>query len=227
MKPYYQDDAVTIYHGDCREMLLELPKVDLVLTDPPYGTGGRDGSTHRTGTTGDYLSYDAFVWATKQDSNLLFKATREGTHAYVFSDWRRYKDVQIAYEVSGWELRALIVWAKGNGMGEYWRSSHEFILFFTKRKPRKLEHGNCMNVIHEKKVAPTKRHHPLEKPIRLIQQLVVASSKDGEIILDPFMGSGSTLVAAKDLNRKAIGVEIEEKYCEIAATRMMQEVLSL
>lgn len=231
IKPYYEDGAVTIYHGDCREIVpaLEIASVDLVIIDPPYGTAGRDGSVHRDGTAtmGDRASRDTFVWATRHDAKTLFQVTTHDVHCYVFSDWRRHKDVQIAYELVGWELRSLIVWDKGSGMGEFWRSSHEFVLFLTKECPRKLEHGGCMNVIRENFVIPARRTHPTEKPIKLMRQLIKASSSEGRLILDSVMGSGTTLRAAKDLGRKAIGIEIEERYCEIAAKRCAQEVLPL
>ena len=228
MKPYYEDDAVTIYHGDCRDILPALEPVDLVLTDPPYGTAGRDGSVHREGTAtmGDRASRDTYNWATKHDAAALFQVTSPETHCYVFTDWRKSKDVQIAYELAGWELRSLIVWNKGSGMGEFWRSSHEFVLFLTKEHPRPLEHGGCMNVISVPFVPPGQRLHPTEKPVQVISKLIEASSKENQTILDPFMGSGTTLRAAKNLGRKAIGIEIEERYCEIAALRMVQTVMA-
>ena len=148
-----------------------------------------------------------------------------GVHLYSFSDWRSYKNQQIAYESAGWELRSLIVWDKGNGMGEFWRSSHEFILFLTKQKPDKLKHGGCFNVLRFPSIK--NKNHPAEKPVKLIVELLKASSSEDQTILDPFMGSGTTLRAAKDLRRKAVGIEIEEKYCEIAVQRLRQEVLSL
>jgi len=228
MKPYYESGGITIYHGDCREIvpIFEAGTVDLIITDPPYGTAGRDGSVHRDGTAtiGDRVSHDTFVWATRYDAKMLFRATTDDAHCYVFSDWRKFKTVQIAYEMAGWELRSLIVWNKGNGMGEFWRSSHEFILFLTKERPRKLQHGGCMNVIRENYVPSRQRLHPTEKPQAVMRYLVKASSREGFVVLDCFAGSGATLRAAKDLGRKAIGIEIEERYCEIAAKRLGQEV---
>ena len=222
-------DGITLYCGDCRDILPLLPvgSVDLVCTDPPYGSAGRDGSVHRDGTAtlGDRASLDSFIWATRIDAKALRELTMVDTHCYVFSDWRRFKDVQIAYEVAGWELRALIVWTKGTGMGEFWRSCHEFILFFTKAKPRKLTHGGCFNVLRVKRVPLSQRQHPTEKPTSLMRLLLEASSQEDDLILDPFAGSGTTGRAAKDLGRKAILIEIEEKYCEIAANRLRQEVL--
>jgi site-specific DNA-methyltransferase (adenine-specific) len=219
-----------IVHGDCLEVMAKIPDkcVDLVLTDPPYGTGGRDGSVHLNddSITGNRMSSDAYVWLVRTYSRLIFYRTVASAHCYIFSDWRRFKDVQIAFESGGWELRSLIVWDKGNGMGQYWRSCHEFILWFTKRKPRALSHGGCFNVLHYPPVKG-QRNHPAEKPIDLVNFLIEASTRIGDLILDPFLGSGTTLVAAKQLGRRGIGIEIERKYCEIAEDRLRQEVLKL
>ena len=221
-EPYYQDEAVTIYHADCRDILPHLPKVDLVLTDPPYGSGGRDGSVHLNDDSmfGNKMLNDSYIWFLQQVAKECFKKSRDDSHCYTFSDWRKWKDAQVAFETTGWELRSLIVWDKGNGMGEFWRSSYELILFLTKRKPRKLNRGDCYNVIKCPSVKG--KLHPAEKPLDLLCHLIDASSIAGDLIFDPFAGSGTTLVAAKRLGRKAIGIEIEEKYCRIAVERLKQ-----
>lgn len=214
-----------IYNEDCLVGMKRLPNksVGLAILDPPYGSGGRDGSVHLNNANlyGNRVTSDSLIWMTRQYGKILFDKTKQDSHCYVFSDWRKYKDIQIAFETSGWELRSLIIWNKGNGMGEFWRSCHEFILFFAKIKPRKLNHGSCFNVLHYK----TQRNklHPAQKPLDLISFLIEASSNKGEIILDPFMGSGTTAIACKRLNRKYIGYEIEKKYYDIAIKRLEAE----
>jgi len=164
---------------------------------------------------------DSFIWFVKQYSKQIITTLRDNSHCYIFSDWRKYKDVQIAFETNGLELRALIVWNKKNGMGEFWRSVHEFILFFTKRHPKKLNHGSCFNVVEYKSVKS--KRHPAEKPVDLISFLIEASSRENDLILDPFIGSGTTVVACEKLNRRWIGIEISKKYCEIAKQRIKNE----
>ena len=225
--PYYSDKAGIIYCGDCLEILPKISdkSVDLVLTDPPYGTGGRDGSTHLVdeNISGNRMSVDSYVWMVKQYSSGLHRLSMNDSHCYIFSDWRRYKDIQIGCENSHWELRSLIVWDKGNGMGEYWRSSHEFILFLTKTKPRKLNQGGCYNVLRYPSVKT--KQHPAQKPIDLIIFMTETSSRSDGLVLDPFLGSGTTAVAAKRLGRRYIGIEINPDYCKIAAERLSQEQL--
>lgn len=203
-----------IHKGDCLELLPNIDErtIDLIITDPFYGSSGRDGSVHLEDDTvfGNRMSSDSFIWFVRQYSAQLFRVTKNDSHCYIFSDWRKYKDVQIAFETNGWELRALIVWDKGNGMGEYWRSTHEFILFFTKHKPKKLTHGGCMNVLKFKPIRGNEKLHSCEKPVELIKYLIEASSIKGDIILDPFAGSSPIATACIDTERKFIGIEIEE-----------------
>jgi len=142
MKPYYEDKYVTIYHADCREILPQLPKVDLVLTDPPYGIS----SVH---------------WDTAIDVKEFWQLLN-GYRAIVFS---------------------------------------------------------CQPLSNP--------DHPTQKPIPLVEWLIQTYSNPSDLILDPFLGSGTTAYCAKKLNRKCIGIEIEEKYCEIAARRCSQEVMDL
>jgi len=223
IEPYYSENGITLYNTRCEDVLPQLiEQVDLVLTDPPYGSGGRDGSTHLSddAITGNRMLSDSHIWLMRTVGAQCCGITKDDSHCYVFSDWRKWRETQIAFETFGWELRSLIVWDKGNGMGEFWRSSYELILFLTKRKPRKLNSGNCYNVVKYPSVK--NGTHPTEKPVDLCIFLMGASSNKGEIVLDPFAGSGTTLVAAKRLGRKAIGIEISEKYCEIAVNRLRQ-----
>jgi len=143
--------------------------------------------------------------------------------AYVFTDWRMWVETFDALEDGGWRVRNMLVWDKGHmGMGMPWRNQHELIAF-GKKTAGEIRAGNRGNVL---RVARTgNKVHPTEKPIDLCS--AVLSNAALGTVLDPFMGSGTTLRAAKDLGRKAIGIEIEERYCEIAAERLSQEVLPL
>lgn len=210
IKPYYQDKYCTIYYGDCLEILPELPKVDLVLTDPPYGMNFQ--SNHRIN------KHDKIKNDDKLPLELIKLCINKAERAaYVFCRWDNLQEMP--------KPKSVLVWVKNNwSMGDlkhehgrkweaccfYPKEGHEFI----KRIPDVLERNRTGNKLH-----------PTEKPISLMTQLIECNI--GEIILDPFMGSGTTLRASKDLQRKAIGIEIEEKYCEIAAKRLQQEVLPL
>ena len=129
-------DTDVIICGDCLEVMKDMPdnSVDLVLTDPPYSSGGRDGSVHLEDQTmrGNRMQRESHIWSMRQCASHYFRLTKPDSHVYCFTDWRKHKDVITAFETAGWECRSLIVWDKGNRMGEFWRSSHEFILFFTK-----------------------------------------------------------------------------------------------
>lgn len=199
MKPYYEEKGITIYNADCREILPSLPKVDLVLTDPPYF--GRE----------DMFSTEAVL----DVLNVLIPLSP----AFVF--WPCLADVPLKPD-------AIHIWHKsvpihphstiGNVAGHH----YERILAYGT--------GKRSEVFRVAAVMPNFaacieecEPHPSQKPSELIKKLL--GKVDADLILDPFMGSGTTLRAAKDLGRKAIGIEIEEKYCEIAANRLRQEVL--
>lgn len=231
MKPYYQDDYATIYHGDCREILPTLPKVDLIFTSPPYNVGLK------------YISYnddmpdDKFEEFCKEISLLLFEMANESARYYsVVSDkmlWH-YKE---SAEVSGWKYCQKLTWCKPNlaggaRIGGDWNYMSEDILLFRKGKRTAMING-CGTTHNYFVISSPQSNfngekakiHVAQFPIELPKKII--SRTPGETTLDPFMGSGTTLRAAKDLQRKAIGVEIEEKYCEIAAKRLSQEVLPL
>lgn len=240
IKPYFQDENVTIYHGDCREILslLEPGSVDLVLTDPPYASGARRdanrqvrGSMLRGLEDADWFSHDSMTtWGFQWFMQSILVAMRppliEGCHIYWFTDWRMTPTVYGMLEGYGFRVNHCLVWAKSHfGMGVHWRNQHENIVFASCGKPRPMNHQDRGTVLNFDNVNPGNRTHPTEKPLPLLKEIMRTAG--GNAILDPFMGSGTTLRAAKDLGLKAIGIEIEEKYCEIAAKRMSQSVMAL
>jgi DNA modification methylase len=212
--PYYQDDLVTIYHGDCREWS-ELPG-DVLVTDPPYGyahASNREDSAWRD---------EVIAGDESTDSRDVILARWSPRPAIVFGSWK-------APVPTG--TKAVLVWDKGlaAGMGDLsmpWKPNWESIYIigsgFTGRRDSGVLTGRGYNVVTW---ASRGRKHPTEKPVGLMRDLI-GKSPSGTIF-DPFMGSGSTLVAAKESGRRAIGIEIEERYCEIAAQRCSQEVLGL
>lgn len=239
-KPYYQDDACQIFHGDCREILplLDANSASLVITDPPYVSGARRdanlsarGSMLRSLEDVDWFSHDAmtswgFDWFLRGVLPSLARVISPGSHAYWFSDWRQMPNLYGLLESHGYRVNNCLVWRKPHfGMGVYWRNQYENIIFASWGQPSPMLRKDRGNVLDSPAVSSKARRHPTEKPVYLIARLIDAVP--GEVVLDPFAGCGPTLHAAKNLGRKAIGIEIEERYCEIAAKRLAQEVLPL
>jgi DNA modification methylase len=214
MKPYFQDDAVTIYLGDCREILPSLPKVDLVLTDPPYGIGEANGKNKSRGLVAQPKDFGIASWDNKPiPQELLDLVISKATYSIVFGG--NFYSLPAS---SCW-----LVWDKDNGETDFadaelaWTNLKQAVRLFKWRWNGMLQ-DNMKNKEY--------RYHPTQKPVPLMEWCISKVS-DVNLILDPFMGSGTTLRAAKNLGRKAIGIEIEERYCEIAAKRMAQTVMEL
>lgn len=234
-RPYYEHAGITIYHGDCREILPTLAPVDLVLTDPPYSS--LDVATG-TGTTTRLVRLDArggkrLASSTTRSWFSTLSAEQLGgvwplMRALLSDEGALYAmaDVKSGLEFfPSLQPANVIVWDKGTiGMGYSWRRMYEWIAYCPCEKHvlRDKGLGDIIRVSGEQN-----KEHPTEKPKRLFHPILKNSTDAGDIILDPFMGSGTTLQAAKDLGRRAIGIEIEERYCEIAAQRLSQEILAL
>jgi DNA modification methylase len=208
MSTYYEDDLVTLYHGDCREELAWL-EADVLVTDPPYGMAYKSG---RTGATivGDQ-SVDV------RDAALL--AWGGLKPALVFGTWRASRPAA---------TRQVLIWDKTGGQGgstpSPWLLSHEevYVVGEAWRSGRTRRSG-VLRVPNYNSQSDARPNHPTPKPVWLME-LLMSDCPPG-VVADPFAGSGSTLAAAKHLGRKAIGVELDERYCEIAATRLAQDVL--
>ena len=219
-KPYYSDDHVTIYHGDCREILPDLGRVDLVLTDPPYGINYVSNSGVWKGTTP--ITNDGARLSLRLYRNVL--RVLQADHVLWFTRWDAWPDVWV--DLGMWfPMRGLLVWDKASsGMGDlkHWGPSYELI---ASAGVGQIVGPRDGSVLRYPTVPSHGRLHPTEKPVEMLSHLI--AKLDAGTVLDPFMGSGTTLRAAKDLGRKAIGIELEERYCEIAAKRCAQEVLAL
>ena len=228
-KPYYEHDGQTIYHADCREVL-SCFSADMLLTDPPYGIGWKSNRGKHDILTGDDGSLMLSSWL-----NLAIRAIKRGRHFYIFG--LTSSDVLSLPDIPACGLAELI-WDKVvMGLGDVtspWGTSHEKILFGVQEiseANRKKGYGVTAARLRRGSVLRFQRphsgqtlRHPTEKPVGLLRVLIESSTTFDEFVLDPFMGVGSTLVAARDEGRKAIGIEIEEKYCEIAVQRLSQEV---
>ena len=206
--PYYDEGGITIYHADCRDILPHLPKVDLVLTDPPYGIG-KDGQKPSDGDHGGRKAYEFLGWDGERPSEYMMGLILVAGDKHIIWGGNYFADYLPA------QMKWL-VWDKGQRINQSdgelaWTSLGGALRINTFNRVELLRDG---------------AEHPTQKPLRLIKWCL-NQAPDAHTILDPFMGSGTTLVAAKDLGRRAIGIEIEEKYVEIAIRRLQQEVLPL
>lgn len=215
MKPYYEEDGIVIYCADCREILPTLPKVDCIITDPPYGVDFVHGHNPNNpnaskfngiGIVGDDMPFDpseflefrhVVLWGANHYADKLPTSDKR------WLIWDKRCGIA-AKDGSDCEM----AWAKGTG-GTADRMFRHLWDGFNRDSERGIP-----------------RVHPTQKPVPLMEWCIGFYPK-AELILDPFMGSGTTLVAAKKLDRKAIGIEINESYCEIAAKRLQNTTPSL
>lgn len=209
--PYYEHGGIRIFHGDCREILPSLGGFDLCLTDPPYGIG-RDGSRKSTGSHGGRKAYQFKGWDKAAPGGdffaLLFQCSE---HQIIWG--ANYFTAHLPPSM-GW-----LFWDKGQRIcgsdGELAFTSFDVALrVFT---------------LNRVEIALDGAQHPTQKPLKLFTRCVLHADNHGSAksIIDPFMGSGTTLVAAKNLGRQATGIDTEEEFCAIAARRLEQEVLAL
>lgn len=221
MKPYYQDDLVTLYHGDCRELLPDLHGTALI-TDPPYGIGW-----DRATWADDPEQYPALMrWLVSESKRVVpdgwcfvFQAmSNVGLFHEWFPDgWRLFAACKDFVQMRPTEVQ--------NGWDPvvFWRNG-------AKVSGHRSNVGIVTRDYHVGSVAGELRNkvgHPSPRPLDTMRHLVVLATADDGVVIDPFAGSGTTLRAAKDCGRRAIGIEIEERYCEVAANRLRQDVLGL
>jgi DNA modification methylase len=220
VKPYYEDDLVTLYHGDCLE-ITEWLQADVLVTDPPYGV---EWSERRGGYKGRG-SYQPVPHAVKGDSSTEARdaamAAWKPKPAVVFGSWKSHRPDGVSKR---------LIWDKaGSHPGPlnaaFYTADEEIYILgdgFRKSSPPQR---SVIRTQEQRSAEVAKIGHPTPKPVGLME-LLIGRCPPGAIA-DPFAGSGSTLVAARNLSRRAIGVELEEKYCELIAKRLSQQAFDL
>jgi site-specific DNA-methyltransferase (adenine-specific) len=213
VKPYFERDGVVLYHGDCREILPTIEGVDCVVTDPPYGTGGWKRPKSGAGSDGSAVM-ERFDWDVWDDS------------------WMQLTDCEtVGMFIPQTQLKKfvrLFFWQKTDPRPRFsGQPAFAFEPFIVARgRVRGIGGSDVISASAPRENRDADANgHPHQKPIKVMKWCVRLCSDEGEAILDPFAGSGTTLRAAMDLGRKAIGIEISEKYCEIAAKRLEQRNL--
>lgn len=225
MKPYYQDSFVTIYHADSRDLISDIPK-GLVVTDPPYNVGYH------------YATYKDKM--PREDYESMLCSVCGGQFVLI-----HYMEDLVSLSFALKEVPTKVVaWCYPSNTARQWRGIGWWGITpdFTKdgqdyknpndrRIAERIANGerarlyDWWEINQVKNIGEEKTEHPCQIPISVMARIL--NITDGDLVIDPFCGSGTTLRAAKDAERKAIGIEIDEKYCEIAARRMEQEVLAL
>ena len=225
MKPYYSDEWATIYHGDCLEVMPV--RADMVLTDPPFSDATHRNAKSNRGSPHARKAIDFKAIDFKAIDSMM-RLSGEACEGWfvAFMDWRHIAELERATPAP-WEFMRFGVWLKSNPMPQISAdrpaNGWDGIVYLRHATTRPQwygggKHGNWYSPVVNDGL------HPTSKPIALLETLVGRFTTHGQTILDPFVGSGTTLVAAKNLGRKSIGIEIEERYCEIAANRLAQEV---
>lgn len=235
VQPYYQEKGITIYNADCRDILLSVANTaDLIIADPPYGANQAEW---------DKAKPNVEIW------DILSSTLKTGATLYYWGFWGDADWILSNGKRTGLTPLSRIVWWFRTGRPEKaaYREDTEQAIYFSKGEPltfnpesdlepyeddsnykrynRTGKHPGCVwiasRVFHNH---PENVGHETQKPLNIISKMIRISSNPNDTVIDPYMGSGTTLRAAKELNRQAIGVEINERYCELAANRLRQEV---
>jgi hypothetical protein len=216
-EPYYSDDLVTLYHGDCRE-ITEWLGADVLVTDPPYGIAWRVGGLHSLRST----------WSTAEQSiagdesvavrDDVLSAWGTSRPAVMFGSWRQPRPPGTTHR---------LIWHKAGrkpGIAPApWFPNDEEIYLIGSGWVGKSPRGTVLTTTEARERAPQEVGRPTPKPVGLMEALIERCSAGA--IADPFAGSGATLLAARNLGRRAVGVELEERYCEVTARRLAQDTL--
>lgn len=225
-------DNIKIANGNCLDYMKKLPDeyIDLVVTDPPYKMTARGNS----GTTGGMLTKKVTMTGQVFKHNNIdcteyapefYRLLKDGSHCYVMTNHVNLIHMLNTFTKEGFHFIKSLIWDKGNKiMGRFYMSQYEYILFFRKGKGVQINNCGTSDIISIKNIKTKDKNgknlHDTEKPVELMEILVKNSSKEGQIVLDPFMGIGSTGLACMNTGRKFIGYELDEMYYNVSKERM-------
>ena len=225
-------NKIKLINGNCLDTLKYIPNesIDLIVTDPPYPTTSRGNA----GNSGGMLQKDinkkgkVFTYNNincKEYAPEFYRLLKDGSHCYVMTNHINLIDMLNTFTDVGFHFIKSLIWNKGNKiMGQYYMSQYEYILFFRKGKGKKINNCGTSDIlsISNKKTKDKdgKNIHDTEKPVELMEVLVNNSSQENELVLDPFMGVGSTGIACIKNKRNFIGIEIDKNYFNIAKSRL-------
>ena len=221
MNKIFNDNAITILD----RMIAKEYKVDLIITDPPYKTTKRGNS----GGTGGMLKKESFIKGNggfknnnvnqKEWLSKCFQVLKEDKHIYVMTNNKNLSQTLIDISDAGFKIFKTLIWAKDNCITNMWyMDSHEYIIFARKGKAKKINNCGDRSVFNIPN--PKNKLHPSQKPIELFEKLVLNSSDEKDIVLDPFMGVGTLPIACKNTNRNFIGIEIDTDIYNVAKKRI-------
>lgn len=232
-RPWKRKEVIgdcTLYLGDCLEVMPTLEPVEAIVCDPPYLVskggfasnnqlgGGFGGWMRDYGNGGDIVPCDLSFrdWAPA-----VYAVLSEQAQAYFMINGRNLAALQVELEAAGFRLHTVLVWDKRAALpNKYYQNVTEFCLFVFKGKARTINDPSSKNLVSVFERGGS--GHPTEKPVALMELWIANSTSCGQTVLDPFMGSGTTGVACANLGRKFIGIELDERYFDIACERIAE-----
>ncbi len=241
--PFFDAAGVTIYKGNALAVLMSLPSesVDCIITDPPYSSGGMYRGDRAASTTAKYvqsgqvLQHGDFAGDNRDQRAYLawcslwlaecLRITKPGGVCALFTDWRQLPVTTDALQSGGYIWRGIGAWDKTEAarpMKGRYRNQCEYLVWGS--RGGMPDSGPCLPGVWRVTVGGSEKHHIAGKPEKLMQMLVEICPPGGTV-LDPFCGSGTTLKAAKESGRKAIGIEIADQWCDVSQNRVRQDVL--
>lgn len=217
-----------LINGDCVKELQNISdeSIDLIVTDPPYKviTGGKNNgrnSKRPVGILSNNNGYFNSVPDPKQYMSELFRVLKNETHCYIFSNAICLSEMLTEAQLAGFKLHNILIWEKNNCTPSQWYMKNcEYVLFLRKGDAKYINNIGQSKTVHQFSNIIGNKVHPTEKPVDLLKFYITNSSNVGDVVLDPFMGSGSTGVACIHTGRDFIGIEIDEKYFNIAKERI-------
>lgn len=227
---------ISLYNEDFRTAILKIPSesIDCIISDVPYAITKRGNAGTAGGMMATKLTLQGKIFSNndikpEEYAKEFFRVLKDGTHCYVMVNHFSLINMLNAFVSAGFHFTKSLIWDKGNKiMGRFYMSQFEYILFFRKGRGKQINNCSTSDIIRVPNIKTKingKNIHDTEKPVNLMKILVENSTDVNDVVLDPFMGVGSTGIACKELKRNFIGIEIDKKYFNIAEKRINKEIL--